>query len=134
MSKNVFVLDSFALMAYFQEERGAAAVQGFIKKAQHKDCVLKLSAMNWGEIYYNIVRSKGPVAGQEYLILMERFPIEVVDIDRGMIMEAASWKARCAMSYADCFAAALAQREGAAVITGDKEFHQIAHEIPIHWI
>ena len=109
-------------------------MQGFIKKAQHKDCVLKLSAMNWGEIYYNIVRSKGPVAGQEYLILMERFPIEVVDIDRAMIMEAASWKARCAMSYADCFVAALAQREGAAVITGDKEFHQIAHEIPIHWI
>ena len=38
------------------------------------------------------------------------------------------------MSYADCFAAALAQRESAAVVTGDPDFRQVEQLVAIDWL
>jgi predicted nucleic acid-binding protein len=38
------------------------------------------------------------------------------------------------MSYADCFAAALAKERKAEVVTGDPEFKQIEPEVKVHWI
>jgi ribonuclease VapC len=38
------------------------------------------------------------------------------------------------MSYADCFAAALAIKKKCELITGDKEFKQVEKEIKIRWI
>jgi predicted nucleic acid-binding protein len=38
------------------------------------------------------------------------------------------------MSYADCFAAALAKCKKADLVTGDKEFMPLDGEIKIYWI
>jgi len=38
------------------------------------------------------------------------------------------------MSYADCFAAALAKLHKAELVTGDKDFKQVESEIKILWI
>jgi predicted nucleic acid-binding protein len=38
------------------------------------------------------------------------------------------------MSYADCFAAALAKLRKAELVTGDKEFRQIEGEIKVSWV
>jgi len=43
-------------------------------------------------------------------------------------------KSRLAMSYADCFAAATAIRENAAIVTGDPEFKKLGKEVEIDWI
>ena len=47
---------------------------------------------------------------------------------------AAELKAKKKMSYADCFAAALAKLRKAELVTGDKEFRQVAGEVKILWI
>jgi predicted nucleic acid-binding protein len=44
------------------------------------------------------------------------------------------FKARGNISYADCFAAALAKGLGAEVLTGDKEFKVLEGEIGITWL
>ena len=38
------------------------------------------------------------------------------------------------MSYADCFAAALAKLRKAELVTGDKEFKQVEGEVKVLWI
>jgi predicted nucleic acid-binding protein len=38
------------------------------------------------------------------------------------------------MSYADCFAAALAKLKKAELVTGDKEFRQVEGELKILWL
>jgi predicted nucleic acid-binding protein len=38
------------------------------------------------------------------------------------------------MSYADCFAAALAKEKKTDLLTGDKEFKQVESEIGIRWL
>ena len=43
-------------------------------------------------------------------------------------------KARHRISYADCFAAALAKDRKADLVTGDKEFKKIEGDVSVHWL
>lgn len=65
---------------------------------------------------------------------MDSFPIEVVDVDKALAKQAGYYKSEKKMSYADCFAAALAKSKKGALITGDKEFKEVEGEIKILWL
>ena len=54
--------------------------------------------------------------------------------DRGRTLQTARVKAGHAVSYADALAVALAQKQGAAVVTGDREFEQVEDLVPVRWI
>lgn len=49
-------------------------------------------------------------------------------------MSAAHLKAHYPISYADAFAAVLAQELKATLVTGDPEFHAVQHLIHIEWL
>jgi len=49
-------------------------------------------------------------------------------------MEAARLKATYPLSFADCFAAATAIRERAALVTGDPEFKKLGKAVTIDWV
>jgi predicted nucleic acid-binding protein len=63
-------------------------------------------------------------------------PIEIVQVgpDLRLARQAAIFKARGKISFADCFAAALAKLENAELVTGDREFRQVEKEVKIHWL
>ena len=48
----VYVLDSFALLAYFQAEPGGQMVRAVLEAARDQTATLFLSLMNAGEMYY----------------------------------------------------------------------------------
>jgi len=51
-----------------------------------------------------------------------------------LVLDTAHIKADHALSYADAFIVALAQREGAVVLTGDLEFQAAEGIINIEWL
>jgi predicted nucleic acid-binding protein len=51
-----------------------------------------------------------------------------------MTQIAARFKVAGGISYADCFAAALAKSKDAPLVTGDREFEQLKNEIEIIWV
>lgn len=64
-------------------------------------------------------------------------PIELVSIDANnleLIRQAAVFKATKKLSYADCFAAALAKLRKSELITGDPEFKAVEEDINISWL
>ncbi|MCG3196115.1 MAG: hypothetical protein GHCLOJNM_00586 [bacterium] len=65
---------------------------------------------------------------------LEQLPIEVVSTDKALAEQAGLFKARGGVSLADRFAAALAQREGTFLWTGDPEFKRLEKDIRIKWI
>lgn len=134
MNPQKIVLDSFALIAYFEREEGASKVVHLLEGAGRKQNHLLLTLINWGEIYYAISCSKGESRAEDCLLLMDQLPIELVAIDRELVYQASRIKAQFAIAFGDCFAAALAKREGCAVLTGDKEFQKLNKEIQISWI
>jgi predicted nucleic acid-binding protein len=59
-------------------------------------------------------------------------PVDADDLE--LVRQAAAFKATWKMSYADCFAAALAKIKNAELVTGDREFKQLARDVKIHWL
>ena len=50
------VLDAHALMVLFNDEPGADEVERILLKAESGSPKLLMSVVNWGEIYYSILR------------------------------------------------------------------------------
>lgn len=132
MSKKV--LDSYSLLAYFEWEPGRERMVGHFQKATDSKVNLLLCVVNWGEVYYIVYRERGSAKAQEVSDIIDTLPIEIVPVDLEITRQAAIFKASHKMSYADCFAAALAKLRKAELITGDREFKQLEHEIKINWL
>jgi predicted nucleic acid-binding protein len=128
-----YVLDSYALFAYFHEEAGADIVTDLIEGAT-EDVHLFLSLINFGEVAYITERERGMQQAVELLEDIRRLPITLSGIDEARILAAAHIKAHHPVSYADAFAIALAQEFGAAVVTGDPEFKKVESVVPVLWL
>ena len=125
------VLDSHALMAFFEDELGADFVRGLLQKAVEGDLNLSMTVVNLGEVWYAIARSNSPEIADQYIHEIEGMGIEIVEVDWNLTHEAAAFKANRNISYADCFAAALAKVKKVELLTGDQEFKALENEIKI---
>lgn len=129
-----YVLDAYPLVAFFEKQSAATATQALLARAVSGGPPLLLTTVNWGEVYYVTARSHGLAAAERVVTAIEALPIEVVPADLALSRQAAAYKAAHAMSYADCFAAALAKLQGATLVTGDREFKQVEKEIKLLWV
>lgn len=127
-------MDSYGVIAFLENEPGADKVAELIKSARDKDRPLLLSVVNWGEVYYIVHRAAGKEAAARTMRTIDTLPIQVIEADRTLTQIAAEFKSSGKMSYADCFAAALAKARKAELITGDQEFKAVEDEIEILWL
>jgi len=128
------ILDSWALMALFNGEPAADEVEELLAQAAADRHKLLMSVVNWGEIYYSVMRGATPAMAEQKAREIAAMPVEIVPADLPLTQRAAIFKATHKMSYADGFAAALAQERKAELVTGDAEFRQLRKEIKIHWL
>jgi len=129
-----YVLDSFAMIAYFEDEPGADKVSEILRVVMDRKAKGFMSVINWGEMYYNTMREQGVEEAERVLTQFDKYPIKLIEADRRLTYEAAKLKARYKIAYADCFAAALTLSLKALLITGDPEFKKLAQELSIEWI
>ena len=130
------VLDSWALIAFFEDEPAAEQVEKLLAQAAAEKHKLLLSVVNWGEIYYNTMREVSQEAAEQQARAIAALPIDIVGVgdDLTLARQAAVFKATHKMAYADCFAAALAKMKSAELLTGDPEFKALEKEIKIVWL
>ena len=130
------VLDSWALLALLKGEPAAGKVEILLNKASAKSIRLLLSVINWGEVYYIIARAGSLQTAEAVMQKIAVLPVEIVPVGDDLLIarQAAIYKATKNMSYADCFAAALAKTRRAQLVTGDSEFESVKGEIKIDWL
>ena len=90
---------------------------------------LLLTTVNWGEIFYITLREAGPQKAEEVAHLISTLPIQIIPADLELARQAALFKSSKKMSYADCFAAALAKLRKVELVTGDEDFKQVEGEV-----
>lgn len=110
------VLDSWALLAYLEDDEPAAGTVEELLRAERPI----VSWINLGEVFYVIHRRHGHHAATQTVrdirgITTPDLPTE------GRILQAARIKAGHPMAYADAFAAATAIGRNATLWTGDPE-------------
>jgi ribonuclease VapC len=135
-ARHPYVLDSFALLAYFEGEPGMPKVRSVLEGASARRHAAYLSLINLGEVLYIAERERGLGAARRTLGAIDELPLEIVPVSRSTVLAAAHIKARYSISYADAFAAVAAQDCGGIVVTGDPEFQPLADAglVTVEWL
>ena len=128
------LLDSFAILAFLNDEEGAARVAALLEESSSGGPPLLVNEINVGEVYYIVAKHRSEEAAEHVLAHLEMLPLEVVPNDFADVLDAARIKARFPLSYADAFAVATAIRFDATVVTGDPEFETAEHLVEVDWI
>ena len=134
MRAAVRVLDSYSLIAYIEGEAGKDTMIEIFRSARDSGRACLLSVVNWGEVYYITLREAGQARADQVAHLISTLPIDLIPADLDLAKRAAIFKSSKKMSYADCFAAALAKNRRVELVTGDREFNQVEAELKILWL
>jgi ribonuclease VapC len=134
MSPSVFVLDAYALVAFIEDEPGAEAVLELLSALGDGTVSLLITSVNLGEVWYALARAYGTPAADEKVAALLDLGISLEVVDWSLARAAAAFKRRGGISFADCFAAALAQLHEAPVVTGDPEFRRLEGEVRVRWM
>ena len=121
-------------MIYLEKETGYETVKGLLVKAAGSEKNLLMTAVNWGEVYYILIRDHGLEAADKILHLIETFPIDIIPADTALTRQAALYKAAHKLPFADCFAAALTKLRKGELVTADKDFKVVEDEVKISWV
>jgi ribonuclease VapC len=129
-----YVLDSYAVIAYFEDEPGADRVAKVLRQLVQGKAKGFMSVVNWGEVYYNTMREQGVAEAEKVILQLDKFPIQIVEVNKDLTYEAAKLKGKYRIVYTNCFAVALSVKLNASLVTGDPEFKKLRERISIQWI
>jgi predicted nucleic acid-binding protein len=129
----VHVLDANALFRFLTGGPGADIVTQLFKQARDAQQPLRMSIVNWGEVYYTIAKAEGFAETATIMDRVKLLPLLVLDADEVVTTRAAQLKAGRGLPYADCFAAATVTKEDVLVTSDIKDFKKIRglHILPL---
>ena len=133
MAKAIYVVDAQPLVAFIKREPHWQRIGDAIQAATRGEVTLRLTTVNAGEVIMAAERDLGPVGAHRAPEAIQQWT-SIVDVDLELAARAGWFKLRGGISYANSFAAALAHRDGAPLITGDPEFHRVEDVIQIAWL
>jgi len=135
--RDKFVLDSYAMIGYLENEAFAGRVQDLLFEARNGIVTLYFHMIHLGEVYYITMREQGQTLADLAYSRIKSLPLLLVDsINEELVRKAATLKALHPISYADSFAAALAMIKGCPLLTGDPEFSFLEKKgiLRIEWL
>jgi uncharacterized protein len=129
----VHVLDANALYRFLTGGPGAETVNRLFKEARDIEQPLRMSVINWGEVYYTIAKAQGFAEAARIMGRVKLLPLAVLDAGEAVTARAAQLKAGHGLPYADCFAAATATKDDVLVTSEAKDFKKIPglHLLPL---
>lgn len=134
LEREALVLDAHPVVVFVNGETGAELIQTLLERAASGRTRLLMSVVNAAEVLVVQERRGGAEASHRTLDLLQELPIELVTVDLELAARAAYFKGRGGISLADCFTAALAHREKVPLLTGDREFEQVADAVEVLWL
>jgi predicted nucleic acid-binding protein len=129
-----FVLDSWAVIAFFEDEPAGKKIADLIANAHEDGIPIYMTVVNVGEVWYITARETSEEVANNIVKELNDLKIEFVDANWEITQNAARFKSRNRMSYADCYAAALTRIKNGVLVTGDTEFNAIEAQIDIQWV
>jgi predicted nucleic acid-binding protein len=128
------VLDSWSVIAYLEDEPSGQKIADLIASAHEEAIPVSMCVVNVGEVWYIIAREISEGEANNSIKELRDMRIQFEDVNWELTQEAARFKSKNKMSYADCYAAALAKVRKADLVTGDAEFKAVEDQVKIQWV
>jgi len=125
-----FLLDTSALLAYWNDERGADEVEKILRTGSYK-IKIYISFMTLMEAKYQLWRRAGKETAEEFEMMVKNLPILRMDVKDTILNQAAEIKATAKLSVADSWIIATAIETGSALVHKDPEFEQVKERLSL---
>jgi len=125
-----YVLDANALVRLFRNQAGAAKIQELLIQTDKKLVSLQISNVNLAEVLYVYARYSTLDEARKAIRKVQGL-VEFVSPDIEQALAAAELRYRYKLGLADCFAAELAMRTGATLVTADPEFAKLGKQLKV---
>lgn len=125
-----FVLDTSAIIALWNEEEGASAVEKILRARPLKR-VVYISFMTFMECRYRLWKDQGKDAADLLFRSLSLLPATRVDVDDDLLKIAAELKALYRISAADSWIIATAITHNAILVHKDPEFEALADRVAL---
>ena len=132
-----YILDTFAVIAYLNDEEGADKVEKLLNKAKEGEIKLFMHAINLGELFYNVFKKEDETKAIMVYGKVKQYPVEFVeDLSEPFLLSTARLKGTYPISYADAFAVVTAIEKEGILVTGDPELKilETDNKVEILWI
>lgn len=126
-----YVLDTSAVLAFFGDEPGADKVERLLRGARDGRCYMLACSITLMEIFYTAMREKGEDEAVRLLALVKAWPIEWVDPDEKVLLQAGRLKAAYRLSVADALVAAVAKTRDAILVHKDPELETLRGNVKL---
>lgn len=125
-----YVMDANAVIRYLIKGPGIERLDPLFVQALRGNVRLLISVINRGEVFYNLAKRAGLQQATEAWRTLARY-LESVSVSEEHADAAAALKFRYKLGYADCFAADLAMRTGAILVTADPDFVKLGKQLKV---
>jgi predicted nucleic acid-binding protein len=125
-----YVLDANALVRLFRNTPGTDTVDDLIQQAKSGRAHLSISAVNLTEVLYVLARYVGQEKALRCVDKARRVA-DAITVDEQIAIDTGILRIRYKLGLADCFAAELAMRTGATLVTADPEFAKLGKQLKI---
>lgn len=123
-----YILDTKALIAFFNNEEGAKNVEKILKEIDENKAEGFVSAITLTEIYYLYSRERGEDFAKRKIEQIKLSNLKMVVIDDEIAIKAGVHKIK-AIPIADALIAASAYFVDATVVTDDEHFEKLDAEV-----
>lgn len=130
LDKN-YVFDTSAIFVYTKSEEGVDTVEEILCLSSRERCNLYMSFISLMEIYYVSWQQKGKDIARELVVLIKSLPIQIVESNERLILQAGYLKANHRLSVADAIIAATAIEKSAVLVHKDPELENLSGYIKI---
>ena len=137
LSRPVLVLDSWPVLEWIkQREPAFGNFRALLTKAAAQGTSFEMTRLNYGEVIYSIRKAPDISGKAQAEASFRALWIETHSIDDALVDEAVELKSKYPFAFADAFAAALAIRLGAPLVTGDGEFRRLERDglLRLEWV
>ena len=125
-----YVLDSNAMIRYMNQSADWKRVKDLFDRVRTGHARLLMSVVNWGEVIYVSARYSSVSRATADLKSLG-VALETFDVDEDAAEEAATLKFNFKLGYGDSFAAALAMRMNATLVTADPDFAKLGKKLKL---
>ncbi len=130
--KDVFVLDTSALLAYIEDEDGAEYAEDLLIKAEHNEITIYIAFVSLTEVMYITLQEKDEDTAQARVDLIKSLSCTIEESSENLNFAAARLKAKNRISLADAYIAALCQERNGILVHKDPEFEKLTPAINQH--
>lgn len=130
--KEIYVLDTSALLTYIENEEGVEYVENILINAEKEDVIVYVAFISLTEVYYITMKEKDESVALRRVELIKSLKIRVEESNENLNLLAGKLKATNRISLADAYISALCYEHKGILVHKDPEFEKILPPIKDH--